>query len=58
MRVDKNGNTIGLGFKSCVKFEAFTDNKCNSHHIYQQHWFTPYIYSKCGNTATLNNASI
>jgi len=53
--VDKNGTTIGIGFKIPVKFQTFKDNIC--HHIPQQQ-FTPYIYSKCGNVATLNNTGV
>jgi hypothetical protein len=54
--VDKNGTTIGIGFKIPVKFQTFKDNIC--HHIPQQQKFTPYIYSKCGNVATLNNTGV
>jgi hypothetical protein len=53
MRVDKNGNTIRLGLKNPVKFEAFMDKKCKSHHIYHQHWFAPYLYSKSGDNASI-----
>jgi len=54
--VDKNGTTIGLGFKILVNFQASKDNTC--HHIPQQKRFTPYIYSICGNVATLNNIGV